>query len=359
MADPHLYAVIMAGGSGTRFWPASRRNQPKQFLPIAGERTMLAATAERLAGLVDHERLIVVCGREHADLVRRSLPDLPAANLLAEPVGRNTAPCVAWAALEIRRRDPRAVQVVLPADHAIEPAEAFRSSLRAAVAEAAGNATLVTLGIRPTRPATGYGYIEAGEGSRGIEGHAVLAVTRFVEKPDLRRAQEFIDTGRFFWNGGIFVWRTDAILDAFRRHLPEVVERLAAARTGAEVEAAYPRLPSQAVDVAILEKAAAEERVRMVPIDYSWSDLGSWNALGDVHPVDEHGTCVAGGTALAAHDAAGCVVWGEPGTLTALVGVRDLIVVRAGNVTLICPRERAEDVRRIVAELGQEHDGFA
>jgi mannose-1-phosphate guanylyltransferase len=251
------------------------------------------------------------------------------------------------------------VQVVLPADHAIEPAEAFRTSLRAAAAEAAENGTLVTLGIRPTRPATGYGYIEAGAEVSASGAHPVLAVTRFVEKPDQKRAQEFIDTGRFFWNGGIFVWRTDAILDAFRRHLPEVVEKLGAARTASQIDAIYPRLPAQAVDVAILEKAAAEERVRMVPIDYSWSDIGSWNALGDVHPVDEHGTCVAGGTALAAHDAAGCVVWGEPGTLTALVGVRDLIVVRAGNATLICPRERAEDVRRLVAELGQEHAGFA
>jgi mannose-1-phosphate guanylyltransferase len=359
MSDPHLFAVIMAGGSGTRFWPASRKHLPKQFLPVAGDKPMLTATAERLEGLIDRERLLVVCGKAHVDLVRGSLPDLPRENLLAEPTGRNTAPCVAWAAFEIQRRDPEAVQIVLPADHAIEPAEAFRASLAAAAAEARQSGCLMTLGIRPTYPATGYGYIEAGEVLHETQGRPVHEVERFVEKPDRWRAQEFVDSRRFFWNGGIFLWRTDAILDALRRHLPEVAEKLAGATSAKQIDAVYPTLPAQAVDVAILEKAAGEERVRMVPIDYRWSDVGSWDALGDVHPLDADRNCAAGGTALVTEQAKGNIVWGEPGTLTALIGVENLIVVRAGNAMLVCPRDRAEDVRRIVARIERDHGTFA
>ena len=353
------FAIVMAGGSGTRFWPASRKNLPKQFLPVAGETPMLTATARRLEGLVDPEHLLVVSGKSHVELVKECLPDLPDANLLAEPTGRNTAPCVAWAAYEIQRRDPEAVQVVLPADHAIEPDDAFRHSLRAAADEAASSAALLTLGIQPTYPATGYGYIEAGDKLREVDGHPVFSVKRFVEKPDRWRAQEFVDSQTFYWNGGIFVWRTDAIIKAFEKHLPEVSSQLADAATPEAIDAVYPNLPAQAVDVAILEKVAEEEGVRTVPIDYRWSDVGSWDALSDVHPLDEAKNCVAGGTTLVTEDTKNCIVWGENGSLTALIGVEDLIVVRAGNATLVCPRDRAEDVRLIVAELNKNHPGFA
>jgi len=348
----------MAGGSGTRFWPASRKHLPKQFLPIAGELPMLTATAKRLEGLVDLDHVLVVCGKQHVELVKQCVPDLPPENLLAEPMGRNTAPCVAWAAYELQRRDPSAVQIVLPADHAIEPDDAFRRSLQAAAIEAEESSALLTLGIRPTYPATGYGYIEAGELIHEVEGHAVHAVERFVEKPDRWRAQEFVDSHTFFWNGGIFVWRTDAIVEAFEKHLPEVAQKLAGATTPAKIEEVYPTLPAQAVDVAILERVAEEERVRMVPIDYRWSDVGSWDALSDVHPLDDAKNCVSGGTKLVTEDAKNCIVWGEDGSLTALVGVEDLIVVRAGNATLVCPRDRAEDVRKIVAQLQRDHPDF-
>jgi mannose-1-phosphate guanylyltransferase len=359
MSASDLFAVIMAGGSGKRFWPASRAGLPKQFLPIAGEQPMIAATAARLDGLVPPERILVVCGAAHEGLVRRTLPDLPRENVLVEPLARNTAPCVAWAALEIERRDPRSVQIVLPADHAIEPVDAFKQSLLAAAEEARAEDVLVTLGVKPTHAATGYGYIEAVEEVRTRNGHAVRVVERFVEKPDRWRAQEFFDSHRFFWNGGIFVWRTQAIVSALQRHVPEVHDELRKALASGSVAAVYPTLPAQAVDVAVVEKAAEARGVRMVPIEYRWNDVGAWTALPDVHGKDEQGNTTAGGGALVAQDATGCIVWNEPGTLTALLGVQDVIVVRAGNATLVCARDRAEDLRRIVADLERDHPSFA
>ena len=353
--NPSNWAVILAGGFGTRFWPASRRALPKQFLKIAGRRTMIAETAERLRGLVDPERVLVVTAAEHAKIVERNLRRLPPENVLAEPAGRNTAACVAWAALEIERREPGSVHVVLPSDHVIEPAREFRRVLGAAFDEARESGALLTLGIRPTSPATGYGYIEAGEVLGERRGAAVHRVVRFVEKPDRARAEQFLATGRFLWNAGIFVWATRAILDAFERHQPDLLRRIAAIGDAAAREREYPRLPSLPVDVAILEKA---DNVRVVPIAFSWSDVGSWTALPDVVAPDERGNVVAGGVRTLAEDARGCIVHGPRGELVALIGVEDLVVVRAGKATLVCPRERAQDVKKIVERLGAEGPGF-
>jgi mannose-1-phosphate guanylyltransferase len=346
-----VFAVIMAGGFGTRFWPASRRALPKQFLPIGGARTLIAETAARLDGLVDAEHTLVVTGRDHVELVRRSLPDLPPENVLAEPVGRNTAPCVAWAAAELERRGDASVQIVLPSDHVIRPADAFRDLLRAACEEAFETHALCTLGVRPTHPATGYGYIESAEelGRRG--GFPVRRVARFVEKPDRVRAEEFIASGRFSWNAGIFVWRTDAILGALEQHVPAIVGPVRSIRSAADAARVYPTLPSAAIDVAVMEKA---DNVRVLPIDFVWSDVGSWAALPEVTPADASGNCSSGGARVLAHESSGCVVHGEAGDLVALVGVKDLVVVRAGKAVLVLPRERAQDVKHVVARLERE-----
>jgi mannose-1-phosphate guanylyltransferase len=316
---------------------------------------MIAETAARLRGLVAPERVLVVTAAEHAELVRRNLRRLPPENVLAEPAGRNTAACAAWAALEIERRDPGAVHVVLPSDHVIEPAAEFRRVLAAAFDEAASGDALLTLGIRPTSPATGYGYIEAGEKVGERDGVEVRRVVRFVEKPDRARAEAFLATGRFLWNAGIFVWATRAILGAFERHQPELLARIAAIGDDAAREREYPLLPSLPVDVAILEKA---DNVRVVPIAFSWSDVGSWTALSDVVEPDERGNVVAGGVRVLAQDAGACVVHGASGELVALIGVSDLVVVRAGKATLVCPKERAQDVKRIVERLGGEAPSF-
>lgn len=345
--DRALYAVIMAGGSGTRFWPASRRSRPKQFLPIAGEETLIARTAARIEPLIPRERILVVAGSEHAALVREALPWLAEENLLLEPRGRNTLPCVALVAAELQRRDPHSVQVVLPADHVIAPEEDFRTTLSAAAEEAGGENCLVTLGVRPTHPATGYGYIEVGPARPDRDGHSVFDVARFVEKPDRARAEEFLATGRFLWNSGVFVWSTAAIVEALERHARSTWDRLRDADVSSLVEA-YDSIEAAPVDVEVLQRA---DNRRVLPLELTWSDVGSWAALPEVLPADASGNHVAPGTRVAALDSAGNVVHGSNDELVALIGVDDLVIVRSGAVTLVCPRDRAEDVRRIVSEL--------
>lgn len=345
--DRALYAVIMAGGSGTRFWPASRRSRPKQFLPIAGEETLIARTAARIEPLIPRERILVVAGSEHAALVREALPWLDEENLLLEPRGRNTLPCVALVAAELRRRDQTSVQVVLPADHVIAPEEDFRTTLSAAAEEAGEANCLVTLGVRPTHPATGYGYIEVGTARPDRNGQSVFDVARFVEKPDRARAEEFLATGRFLWNSGVFIWSTSAIVEALERHAHSTWDRLRDADPSSLGEA-YDSIEAAPVDVEVLQRA---DNRRVLPLDLTWSDVGSWAALPEVLPADASGNHVAPGTRVAALDAAGNVIHGSADELVALIGVNDLVIVRSGAVTLVCPRERAEDVRRIVSEL--------
>ena len=351
MNDEKLYAVIMAGGSGTRFWPASRRARPKQFLPITGTRTMIAETLRRLEGLVPVERVLVVTAGDLAPQVFECLPELPRENVLVEPVGRNTAPCVALAALEVERRDPDAVQLVLPADHVIAPVQEFQASLLAAVAEARRGHRLVTLGIRPTYPATGYGYIEIAEKLSRHGEFIAHRVEQFVEKPKEEIARGFVDSGRFLWNAGIFVWETRAILEALRTHAPAIVGPLETAGRSFDLEAVYAALPAKPVDRAVMEPA---ENRSVLPVAYRWNDVGSWVALPEILDGDGEENCVVGGTRLLATAAKGNVVYGEEGTVTALIGVEGLVVVRSGDAVLVCPREKAEEVRKIVEQL--EHD---
>ncbi|MEM7309327.1 MAG: mannose-1-phosphate guanylyltransferase [Planctomycetota bacterium] len=348
------YAVIMAGGSGTRFWPASLVDRPKQFLPISGDRPMLTETFARLEGLVPPERVLVVTAESQAQLVRECLPELPPENLLAEPLARNTAPCIALAAFEVQRRDPGAVQIVLAADHVIEPAESFRATLSAAAAEAAKGEHLITLGVSPTFPATGYGYIRAGEEVGTSQDHTVYEVSRFVEKPDRASADSFVKSGRFYWNSGIFVWRTSTILDAYERFLPEVhggLKDVGPADPG--LPTAYAELPKVPVDKAILEQAS---NVLMLPIDYRWNDVGSWAALTGVVEKDADGNwpAVSDGAQLLSEESSGCIAYAEGEHLIALLGVDDLVVVRTANATLVAPRDRAEDVKRLVERLREE-----
>ena len=357
--------MILAGGSGTRFWPASRRALPKQYLSIAGGKPMIAETLARLEGLVPIERTLVVSARNQSEALAKALPGLPRENLLLEPCARNTAASIAWAALEIRRRAADAVQVVLPSDHVIRPAERLRASLRAGLDEAARSGALVTFGIRPTRPATGFGYIEVGEpvpdAAARSPGAAppnagVFAVRRFVEKPDEARAREFLASGRYLWNAGIFAWRVDAILAALARHAPRTLAGLESLPLGAALDAAWEALPSVSIDVAVLER---ESSVRTLPIDYFWSDVGTWNSLADVLAADAAGNVAAGGTELATIDASGNIAHGEPGKLIALVGVDGLVVVRSGDVVLVAPRARADEVRALAERLAREGSKFA
>jgi mannose-1-phosphate guanylyltransferase len=355
MDTPEIYCVLMAGGSGTRFWPASRKQHPKQFLRIAGQEPLLTQTWRRLEGFVPPERVLVVSTADQADQVAEALPELPPLNLLVEPEARNTGPCVALAAHEVHRRAPDSVQVVLPADHVIRPRESFQRTLRAAAREANQSGALIVCGIQPTFPATGFGYVHAGEIVRQSDGQAVYRVARFVEKPDARTAQGFLARGGYFWNAGIFIWHTQAILRAIERFMPETHAALESASRGQDIGELYRSLPKVSIDVAVLERAAS---VRMIPIDYFWSDVGSWSSLVDVSEPDDVGNSVSGGAELVAEDSRGCIVHAASGEVVALVGVEDLIVVHAGRATLVLPRDRAQDVRRIVERLKIEAPDF-
>lgn len=352
MTNVETWAVIMAGGAGTRFWPASRKSKPKQFLRVTGKKTLIQETIARLGKMIPPERCLVVTGREHVELVTKQLRKLPPENVLAEPVGRNTTPCVAWAALEIARRAPDSVHAVLPSDSVIRPANEFRKLLRVALDTASASDALVTFGVRPTFAATGYGYIEIGDASADGLAHAVR---RFVEKPDRARAEEFLASGRYLWNSGMFVWRTSAILAALRQHAPNVLTPLERCRTREEVIAAYPTIPSIAIDVAVLERA---DNVRVVPFDIEWNDVGAWPALADVGEADAQGNVTVGGAQVITEDALRNVIHAPKGELIALVGVSDLVVVRAGKALLVCPKDRAQDVKRIVDRLSREDPGW-
>ncbi len=353
-----IYPVVMAGGSGTRFWPLSRKSRPKQFLALAGDAPLLAATVERLPPLARGRDTYVVCGPAHAAAARRMLPSLPAANFIVEPCARNTAPCVGLAALHGAARDPRGVIAMLPADHHSAKPKAFRDALGAAAALASQGA-IATIGIHPSRPETGYGYLKVGSrlAARGRAKGSGPAhkVERFVEKPDVVTAARYLADGGYLWNSGIFVFRADVILDEIGRAMPVLGEQLdvigqslgtpAYPRT---LKRVFPDCPSISIDYGVMEKS---KRIAVVPAEFGWSDVGSFAALPDVRPTDHLGN-VADGDALVI-DGRNDVVVAAGGRPVAVVGIDDVVVVDAGDAVLVCRRERAQDVRKAVEELAR------
>jgi mannose-1-phosphate guanylyltransferase len=343
----------MAGGSGTRFWPRSRARTPKQLLPIAGRRSLLADTLARIRPLVGSRRTLVVTGAGHATAVRRAARGVPRANVLVEPEGRNTAAAIALAALRLAADSPDAVMIVLPADHAVGDADRFRDTLARAMTVAETTDRLVTIGIPPTYPETGYGYIQVGEPlDRDAEG--AHAVVRFLEKPDRERAATLIAGGDVLWNAGIFAWRVERIVAELWRWLPELMTPLEAALrrgTAAALARAYRRLPAISIDHGVLERA---DRVAVVRATFPWSDVGSWAAVADLWRDGDAANAVRGNAVVL--DSGGCVV--DAGSrLVALVGVHDMIVVDTPDAVLVCPIARAQDVRLIVDELRRRRLG--
>ncbi|MBI5496062.1 MAG: mannose-1-phosphate guanylyltransferase [Deltaproteobacteria bacterium] len=347
-----FHSVIMAGGSGTRFWPLSRRDRPKQLLAITGDRTMLRQTSERVAAVTPPARQWVVCGTRHEAGVRAELPELPAAQILVEPIGRNTAPCIGLAALHLCAVDRDAVACVLPSDAFVPDAAAFGRHMQAAEAGAqAGHIT--TLGLRPTRAETGYGYIRMAAQQSAHGGLPLHAVDRFVEKPDRATAEKYLADGSYLWNAGIFVFRAAHMLEAIERHLPALhagLQKLQAVlgtpRYADVLREVYPALPSISIDYGVMEK---EPGLYVVPSTFPWSDVGSFAALPEVLPVDAAGNLLRGD--VLARDARDCVVDARAGRLCAVVGVQGLIVVDTPDALLVIPKDRAQDVGKLLDVL--------
>ena len=353
---PNVHAVILAGGSGTRFWPASRRDRPKQLLPLAGrpDEPLIAATVRRLDPLVPPDRVWIATGGRIADATAAALPQVPRAQILVEPVARNTAAPIGWAAATIARRDPDALVAVLPADHFIADEPGFRAVLERALG-AASEGWLTTVGVVPTRPETGYGYIEVGPRIEGRDG--AHSVARFVEKPDRAKAQTFLDGGKHLWNAGMFFFRARAMHDAIAQHLPALGAGLdeldAAAAKGDEASALarlFPTFPSISIDHGVMEKAS---KLAVVPGSFGWNDIGSWEVTWELAPRDDSGNAVPEGTVTvdATRNLVKDLTTGGSRKRFALVGVHDLVLVETDDAVLVIPRERAQDVRTVVDAL--------
>jgi len=349
-----MYAVIMAGGKGARFWPRSRNRLPKHLLDICSEKTIIQETVARILPLTPPEKILVVTGAAHAEPLIAQLPEIPRENILIEPVGRNTAPCIGLAALVVRRRSGDDVMAVLPSDHRIGDEETFRRLLSAAADMAATGEYLVTVGIKPTGPETGYGYIEQGQPVAHRGGVEIFRVRSLREKPDLETAKAFIARGGFFWNSGMFIWQASTILKELAASLPDIYAGLgeidSAVGTPAETEviaAAYKRFRSISIDYGVMEKT---KNSLVIPAEFGWSDVGSWDALWEVSEKDAAGIAARNPGKLIRVNARNSLVH-TPRKLVALVDVDDLIIVETDDALLICKRGSSQDVRRVVELL--------
>lgn len=357
-----LHAVIMAGGSGTRFWPESRAARPKQLLNLIGARTMIQATVDRLGQLVPPERMLIVTGGQLVEPIRNQLPQLPAQAILGEPCRRDTAPCIGLAALRIAREDPQGVMAVMPSDHVIAPDADFQHAIRLA-AELVESAAerIVTFGVRPTYPAESFGYIERGAAATGpVTGDAAAAtnvyrVSQFREKPNAETAKQYVSAGSFYWNSGIFVWRAGTILRELERRQPEMMrhlQRIAAAEGASDYDAVFARefaaIEGISIDYAVMEHASD---VVVVEAPFSWDDVGSWQAMARLQ-----GTDAEGNTILARHlgeRTTGSIVRGSEDHLIVTLGVSDLIVVHTPDATLVANKHDEESIRQLVAEIAR------
>jgi mannose-1-phosphate guanylyltransferase len=352
---PWLYAAVMAGGKGTRFWPESRPEHPKPLLKILGEESMLQLTVRRTSGIVPKRNISVVTNQMYSTQVREQLPEIPKENIIAEPEGRDTAACIGLAAIYIRKIDSDGVMLVTPADHFICNQGRFGDVIRAAAEVARLQNRLVTIGIPPTGPETGYGYIHRGKPTGQCRGEKVYLVKEFVEKPDRQRAEQYLTQGDYLWNSGIFLWKASVILEMIKEYLPALAQGLAqiekaldTEREGQVITDVYKRLKSISIDYGVMEKA---EAVAVLAGDFGWSDVGSWAALSELLSKDENGNVVQ-----ASHlgiETEGCFIR-CPGKLVATIGVKDVVIVQTEQALLVCPKHRTQEVKKIVEMLEEQ-----
>jgi len=346
----------MAGGVGERFWPQSRRRRPKQLLDLTGRGSMIRLTIERIGDLARPDEIYVLTNREQREAILAEVAGrVPEGNVIGEPEVRNTAPCIGLSAVVARAAHGDHAMLVLPADHLVDPAEAFRARVRAGAAYVEASGALLTFGVRPTRPETGYGYIRIAEAVGADPG--IHRVAAFLEKPSAQAAQALVAEG-CLWNSGMFLWRTDAILDGIARHLPElhtVLGRIGAALGTEPVDAVlkreYSAAPAISIDYGVMEKA---DNVVAMPVDFAWNDVGSWEFMRDAHPADERGNVVIGDHVLV--DASNDTIVGGS-RLVAVVGLDDVVVVETQDAVLVCRRDRVQDVKRVVEELKRRGRG--
>lgn len=352
----HTYVAIMAGGVGSRFWPASREDKPKQFLDILGDgKSLLRLTFERFLKLTTADKIFIVTNGRYREQVLEHLPELTTNQILCEPSRNNTAPCVAYTAFKLHCLDPAANFVIAPSDALILNEALFVDNLRKALAYTEANDALLTLGIAPDRPHTGYGYIQFDE--TGDEG--VYPVARFTEKPDLPTAKSFLSDGRYLWNAGIFIWRAETVLKAYESHAPEIYALLQQGvgcynteEEQAFIDEFYPQTPSISVDYAIMENA---DNIHVIPAQFGWSDLGAWGALYQESPKDEHGNVKSGSDTIMLTDTHNSYVRGPEGKLLLVGGVDDLLVIDEGDVLLVYPRNREQEIKKLRNQVGETH----
>ncbi|MEZ4992397.1 MAG: mannose-1-phosphate guanylyltransferase [Saprospiraceae bacterium] len=350
----HTYVAIMAGGVGSRFWPASREARPKQFLDVMNTgKSLIRLTFERFLPLCPAENIFIVTNKIYKQLVKEHLPELTDNQILCEPSRNNTAPCIAYTALKLQALDPEANLIVAPSDHIILSEISFLDTLRKGLAFTAANDALLTLGIRPTRPDTGYGYIRY-ENNDG----EIKKVRQFTEKPNLERAKEFLATGEYLWNAGIFVWRVKTLLDAFQNNAVEIYDILSAGKdqfnTSGEqafIDEHYPTTPSISVDYAIMEKA---DNIYTIPSSFGWSDLGTWASLHSESDKDEEGNLISGRKVIA-HDTHNSLIRISPDKLAVIGGLDDFIVVDEGDILLIYPKNREQEIKALTARVKEEY----
>ncbi|KAA5545277.1 NTP transferase domain-containing protein [Roseiconus nitratireducens] len=349
-----LYAVIMAGGSGTRFWPASRKMKPKQLLSLAGDRTMIQATSDRLTGLVPIDRQWIVTNRNLVEPIAEQLPAMPKANLIGEPAKRDTAPCIGLAAALIQRQDPDAIMAVMPSDHVIQTSDQFSEAIAAAEQLVLQDPErIVTFGIKPTYPAESFGYIQRGDAVTTADGPKAFAVAEFREKPDQQTAAEYLASGRYYWNSGIFVWKASTILDALRSrqpdmysHLQAIADSIGTAEYAETLDREFTAIEGTSIDYAVME---SYPNVVVIEAPFGWDDVGSWQSLGRLHPSDPQGNTVVG--KHLGIDTTGSIIFGSPDHTIVTIGVEDLIVVQTKDATLVAPKSAEERVREVVKRL--------
>ena len=354
-----LHAVIMAGGSGTRFWPASRTLRPKQLLALSGDRTMIQSTVDRLGDLVPPQRQLIVTNRVLTDPVREQLPELPPENVVGEPCKRDTAPCVGLAAAMVHRTDPDGTMVVMPSDHVIEDEGAFQAAIAAGEKLIDEDPTrIVTFGIRPTYAAESFGYIQRA-GQLDFDGASAFKVEEFREKPDRETAEQYVSAGTYYWNSGIFLWRASTILDALQRNVPKMRQHIATIADSmdtesfaATLEREFTAIEGTSIDYAVMENYG---NVVVIEAPFPWDDVGSWQALSRLHAPDESGNTVVG--SHVGIDTQGTIVHSQPGHTIVTIDIEDLIIVQTPDATLVAPKHAEERVREAVKALQQRgHD---